>query len=202
MTKEGERQRAIVDAANLPADFPTHRHEPAFWEALGRAVATFGFLEEVLGKAIFAFTATREIPEEKIETEFAKWLPTLRKALQDPLGGLIGEYEKAVRANSSATISNLDELVQDLRAASKLRNVLCHGSWRTPDSESRSLPHFVDNKGMVFATGIDVSYLLQIQRHTADLAHSVINSVTHMGWQFPGASGPGEPILRRNPCKA
>jgi hypothetical protein len=35
----------------LPPGFPTQAHSPAFWEALGRAVATFGFLGEMLGKA-------------------------------------------------------------------------------------------------------------------------------------------------------
>lgn len=40
----------VVDVDALPGRFPTHLHEPAFWESLGRAVATFGFLEEILGK--------------------------------------------------------------------------------------------------------------------------------------------------------
>ena len=53
-----ESKRFIVDLNKLPSLFPTHRHSPMFWEALGRTIATFGFLEEVLGKAIFAFTAT------------------------------------------------------------------------------------------------------------------------------------------------
>jgi hypothetical protein len=38
-----------------------------FWEALGRTIATFGFLEEVLGKAIFAFTATTQYQESDID---------------------------------------------------------------------------------------------------------------------------------------
>lgn len=58
MTQE-KAVRYFVDLDNLLDKFPTHRHEAAFWESLGRAVATFGFLEEILGKAIFAFTATR-----------------------------------------------------------------------------------------------------------------------------------------------
>ena len=53
--------------------FPTHLHPAEFWEALGRVVATFGFLEETLGKAIFSFTATREYPEEELEPAFAGW---------------------------------------------------------------------------------------------------------------------------------
>src|SRR4051794_18222174 len=110
-----ERKRYIVDEKNLPKDFPTHLHAGEFWEELGRTVATFGFLEETLGKAIFAFTATREFPEDQIQAEFEKWLPTLQRALSDPLGGLIDAYGKAVRNNKAATISHLDDLLEGLR---------------------------------------------------------------------------------------
>jgi hypothetical protein len=41
-----------------------------FWETLGRTIATFGFLEEVLGKAIFAFTATTRHQESEIDAAF------------------------------------------------------------------------------------------------------------------------------------
>jgi hypothetical protein len=75
----------VVSRDRLPADFPTHLHRAQFWEKLGRAVATFGFLEETLAKAIFAFTATRRIPEDQSEAEYEKWLPTLERALTDPL---------------------------------------------------------------------------------------------------------------------
>ncbi len=74
----------VVNPSLLPAQFPTHLHDAAFWEALGRAVATLGFLEETLGKAIFALTATREYSPEEIDDAFAKWLPTLERALYDP----------------------------------------------------------------------------------------------------------------------
>jgi hypothetical protein len=80
---EEEPKRHIVDFKNLPENFPTHRHSDKLWEALGRTVATFGFLEETLGKAMFSFTATREIPEDETQAEFEKWLPTLQRALSD-----------------------------------------------------------------------------------------------------------------------
>lgn len=190
-----ESNRSIIDRERLPPAFPTHRHSASFWEALGRAVATFGFLEETLGKAIFAFTGTREIPSDEIEAEFEKWLPTLRRALSDPLGGLIDSYGKAVSQNPAATISNLPNLLDDLRKAAALRNALCHGSWRVPDSDGRSIPFYVDRKDCIFETRVDVKYLEQVQRHVVELACAVINSVTHMGWQFPGSSGPGTAIL-------
>ena len=88
MVGEVEPKRYVVDVKGLPEKFPTQRHAGEFWEALGRTVATFGFLEEALGKAIFSFTATREIPEDQIQAEFEKWLPTLERALSDPLGWL------------------------------------------------------------------------------------------------------------------
>lgn len=196
MADELEPKRFIVDHRNLPADFPTHRHSDEFWESLGRTVATFGFLEETLGKAIFSFTATREIPDDEIQAEFEKWLPTLQHALSDPLGGLIDSYGKAVRANKEATITNLDSLLEDLRSASAVRNVLCHGSWRMPDDKGKSIPLFVDKKNRIFQTPIDISYLQQVQQHVVKLTCAVINTVTHMGWQFPGSSGPGNPIFQ------
>ncbi|MCI0466534.1 MAG: hypothetical protein L0Y57_05950, partial [Beijerinckiaceae bacterium] len=54
-----------LDCDKLPAQFPTHLHPPAFWEALGRVVATFGFLEETLGKAIFPLPQRNSIPRRK-----------------------------------------------------------------------------------------------------------------------------------------
>ena len=99
---------SAIDLSGLPGQFPTHRHEGAFWESLGRAVATFGFLEEVLAKAVFAFTATRPYDEKEIQQAYADWLPKLERALTDPLGKLIDAYGKAVREHKNATINDLD----------------------------------------------------------------------------------------------
>lgn len=191
-----EVTRYIVDKKNLPENFPTHRHSGEFWEELGRTVASFGFLEEVLGKAIFSFTATREFPEDQIAAEFEKWLPTLQRALSDPLGSLVDAYGKAVRNNTAATIVNLNDLLEDLRKAATLRNVLCHASWRAPDKQGRSIPFFVDKKNRIFETPIDVAYLRQVRAHVVALTSKIIDTVTHMGWQFPGSGGPGNPVVK------
>ena len=180
-----------VDIESLPAQFPTHKHDRLFWESLGRVVATFGFLEEVLGKAIFSFTATKPYSASEIEAAFEKWLPKLKRALSDPLGKLINEYEKAVREHPKASYKDLDDLLLVLRKSSRIRNVLCHGSWRAPNSEGASIPLFIDNKQNVFETPVDCAFLDQVQCHVAELSCAVKNSVTCMGWQFPGSSGPG-----------
>ena len=162
--------------------------------SLGRAVGTFGFLEEALGKAIFALSATKPYDPAEIEVAYEKWPRRLEKALTDPLGGLIGEYEKVVREDPDATNEDLDFLVCRLREASRIRNVLCHGSWQAPNYEGASRPLFVDKKLNVFDAAVDCAFLDQVQRHVAELSCAVVNSVTRMGRQFPGSSGPGRPI--------
>jgi hypothetical protein len=178
--------RSIIDRDKLPLLFPTHRHSPQFWEKLGRTIAIYGFLEEVLGKAIFAFTATYNYRLDEVEAAFRAWLPQLERALTDQLWNL--------RDNSATTTENVDELVEDIKKASVIRNVLCHGSWRTPNANGASVPLFVNRQKQVFDTAVDIPYLVQIQSHVVGLACSVIDSVTHMGWQFPGGAGPGKPI--------
>lgn len=190
-----QQKRYVVNQVALPANYPTHAHDAYFWECLGRTVATFGFLEEVLTKAIFAFTATTKYSEAEIEEAYAQWVPKLERSLSDQLGGLIDTYGRAVRDNSKATIENLNDLLNDLREASKIRNVLCHGSWRTPDQNGASIPFFVNRQKEIFETPIDVSFLRQVQKNASELVCAVINSVTHMGWQFPGSTGPGKVIL-------
>jgi hypothetical protein len=186
----------VVDHKELPENFPTHSHDGEFWEKLDRVIATFGFLEDTLAKAIFAFTATTEYETEDIDKAFSEWIPKLERSLSDPLGGLIDTYGKAVRSHSNGTIDNFDLLIEDIKKASKLRNVLCHGSWGSPDSNGASIPFFINKQKEKFETPININFLIQVQKHTCDLICSVINTVTHMGWQFPGSNGPGKVILK------
>ncbi|NEN93961.1 MAG: hypothetical protein F6K48_35815 [Okeania sp. SIO3H1] len=183
-----------MDKNRLPNCLPTHNHAAVFWEELGRTVATFGFLEEVLGKAIFAFTGTRPYSEDEVLQAYEAWLPKLERALSDPLGSLIDVFEKSVKEHPKATISNLGDLTKDLRDASRIRNVLCHGSWGPPDASGASIPFFVNRQKKKFATPVDLAFLRQTQSATAELTCEVINTVTHMGWQFPGGAGPGRSI--------
>ncbi|MDX0802752.1 hypothetical protein GOD37_27870 [Sinorhizobium medicae] len=183
-----------VDSAALPSQFPTHRHAPEFWEELGRAVATYGFLEEVLGKAIFAFSGTTSYSDDAVAKELEKWKATLEKALTDALGGSIVAYQKAVEGHGGLTMENFDELIADLKKAAEVRNAICHGSWRTPSENGTSKLHFVNRKLEKFDTPVDVAYLRQLQRHVAELAVAVVNTVTAIGYQFPGSAGPGKAV--------
>jgi len=187
----------VVESEALPKLFPTHQHEAAFWENLGRTIATFGFLEEILSKAIFSFTATKSYSEEAAMQAYEKWLPQLENSLTDQIWNLTESYGKAVREHPQSTIENLDELLEHLKESSRIRNVLCHGSWRAPDPNGASIPFFVNRKKEIFETPIDNRFLLQVQKHVKELICSVINTVTQMGWQFPGGNGLGKPIWKQ-----
>lgn len=196
MTEDTPTERWIVNVDSLPERFPTHRHPSSFWESLGRTVATFGFLEESLAKAIFSFTATRPFDETEVHAEFEKWLPQLERALTDTLGGLIDRFGKAVRDHPNSTIEDIECLLDDLRKVSEIRNVLCHGSWnKVPDANGASKPFCVNRGMMIFDALIDRQFFDQTQRHVTELSCSVMNTVTHMGWTFPGSGGPGKPIF-------
>lgn len=196
MNDDPESQRFYVDLKNLPTHFPTHKHTAEFWESLGRAIASFGFLEEILKRAIFAFTGTRPISDDEYEKLLNQWLKELETMVKDPLGPLIKSYKDAVGQNGNATNINLDfdDLIKRLGEVKDYRNVLCHGSWRTPDGQGRSIPFFINNKKEIFQTPIDVAFLQQVQKAVAELACEVISSVTQMGWQFPGSGGPDAPV--------
>jgi hypothetical protein len=185
---------SIVNRKHLPVDFPTHAHTSEFWQELGRVVATFGFLEEILGKAIFAFTATRSYEPGEVQAAYQAWLPQLERALTDQLGNLTESFGKAVRDNPAATITNIDELLEDIKSAVEIRNVLCHGSWRPPDASGASVPLYVSRKKEIFDKPIDIAFLRQVRTHVVELVCSVIDTVTYMGYQFPGSNSPGKPI--------
>lgn len=67
-----------------------------------------------------------------------------------------------------------------------------------PDENGASVPFYVTGKPgqqEVCDTPMTVAWLDQLREHTAELACEVINTVTHMGYQFPGGSGPGRPVV-------
>lgn len=202
-----KRTSYTIDTAKLPEKYPTHAHDSLFWETLGRTVGTFSFLEFILSKAIFAFTATSPFDagnytKDELDQLFDQWYKNMERAISDPLGGLIDSYKSAVTKHPNSPISDLDKLIEDLRKYSKIRNVLCHGAWcNPPDSDGKSTPYFFDRKIERFQTPIDVKFLNQVQTQTKRLICTVYNSVTIMGWQFPGSGGVGEVIVK-NPSRS
>lgn len=190
------RSPSRIDRARLSPQWPTDLFPSAFWEQLGRTIATFGLLEDVLGKAIFAFTATTEFNEKDAAEYLAKWDKQLHQALTDTLWPLAEVYGKVVREHQESDFKNVDELVDDIKKASKIRNALCHGSWHAPDASGATDLYYFDKKDGKFDTRIDIDWLRRVQAHVVGLICSIIDSVTVMGWEFPGGAGPGESIWK------
>jgi len=194
--EDTEIKRYVVNMDILPELYPTDKYSAQFWEHLGRAVATFSFLEGILKRAIFAFTATRRYDSaEEAEAAYETWLLQLQQVLSDQLWKLAEKYGEAVRNNADSTILNVQALVDEIKVAAKIRNVLCHGAWlNIPDEEGKAVPFFVNKNNKKCAMPIGIDYLRNVQQRITKLACIVINSVTHMGWQFPGSTGPGRQI--------
>ena len=187
-----DEKRYYLNPDDFPSHWPTHRHMRKFWESLGRVVATYGFLEEVLVKAIGVLEASLSSHAKGPE----EWLSIMEKILPQSLKQLADRYGQALRFHHKRYIedSYLDKLVSNIKKAAETRNVICHASWSSPDEEGCSKPFFVDREMRKFDTPIDFSYLEQVQIHVAELAVAIINTVTVMGYQFPGSGGPGKPI--------
>lgn len=193
----------LIDKAKLPPLFPTHQHDAAFWCSLGRAVATFGFLEQTLKKAILALTGTVPAPEDPEEAAAAvqEWQDQLTRSIVSPLNALIDTFAKAAREHTEAHLQNLDKFADTMRSAARLRNLICHSSWAPPDDSGASAPFYVSGptgqpaKHVVWEAPVTVAWLDQLRAHAAELACEVMNSVTHMGYQFPGTDSPGRPVV-------
>jgi hypothetical protein len=56
----------------------------------------------------------------------------------------------------------------------------------------------VNRQKMVWHTAIDIPYLEQTQKAVAELACAIVNTVTHMGWHFPGSHGPGKTLFEKS----
>lgn len=183
----------IIDQDRLPLAWPTHRHSEAFWSALGRAVASFGFLEWTLRRAIFALTGDHPAPSEEVELQQAmtEWSDRLTKVTTSTLVTLAKAFETAAQAHGRADVAYVSELVRDIKEAAHVRNAICHASWNPITADSAQPMYIAAVVGgvkepSVFETSVDVAWLDQVQRHAAALACSTMDVVTTLGLAFPG----------------
>jgi hypothetical protein len=180
--------------------FPTHTHSSEFCEWLGRAVMTFGFLEEILKRSIFLYEYTNKYPENYSQSEFENYLEKLNNDMESMLSstlggrsGLIQRYKKCFEQRIDLTTP--EEIIKDLdKYKEEWRNVLGHGSWGLPDEEGSSIPFFFKRGDKVkpgakkFETPININDLKKVQLDIAQLAMYIANLASQQtGYKFPGA---------------
>ena len=194
MSATGSSNCHVIDRDKFDPDFPIQFQSSKFWEELGRTVASFGFLEEMLGTAIYELTGTKEFDPAGDPDAFNKWIKTLEMALTDQLGALIARYAKALSKNQRTKDNDYSNQIAELNQAKDIRNVLCHGSWGKPDGEGRTVPKFVNRKLKIFETPVDCDFLHQTRAALRHMICDILDSVTSVGYQFPGSDSPGEQL--------
>ena len=188
----------VVDRARLPDDWPTNRGSSAFWEALGRTVATFSHHEDMMARAWFGLTATRQFEDmEQAEAAFPRWEKALKESLTDSLRSLTDKLKKAFNDDdrvpdevAGAFLTRLDEL-------RVWRNALCHGAWQGfREDGSVGLRYFSrgDEGPERLEDRLSVETLSSIRAATVDLTADLVDILSAAGVRFPGTALPGAAV--------
>ena len=185
----------VVDRARLPEDWPTNRGTPAFWEELGRTVAAFTHLEDMLARACFGMTGSRQYANfEDAKAAFPQWEGALKASLTDSLGPLTSKLGKAFRNDDRLQGDFADDIIVRLDALRVWRNALCHGAWQGFAADgSTSLRHFRkgDDGPELLHNRLTIEYISSIRAEAVALTVDVVDIVSTVGVRFPGTELPG-----------
>lgn len=150
----------------------THYRLPRdFAGALGHAVAGFGWLEEVMKRAIYALDRAR-LADDLSDAELQRWLRKMGDIADDSMGTLVEQFDAALRRHPG--VAGRDALNDRLLAIKLMRNLLCHASWRPTDRAGRWHPAFVNTRGEVFPDDMGIEDLDRIAEDTRVIGHEII----------------------------
>lgn len=190
MNAEPKQNSFHKSTSQYPSDaLSAYELNPEFLQELGMAVSTYGLLERILEKAIAALA-----PQDD------RWLDKVLKAVSDPLGSLINEYEKQLKPDGEWDTElsdeiNLPDLIKDLRDALVIRNMLCHSYWIPGTTQGKLKPVFVNRNREVVISEYSSADLREITQCVHDMIRLCMDTVTLKGIQFPGTDLPGEKII-------
>ncbi|ATQ57185.1 hypothetical protein [Paracoccus yeei] len=164
----------------LPRDFAA---------ALGQCVASFGWLEEVLKRTIYALDRAR-LADDLRPAEMQNWVERMGQLADDSMGTLIEQLDAAMRRHPG--LRDRDQITEALGRAKLQRNLLCHASWRPTGDAGRWHPAFVGGRGEVQDAPLSLAELASIQAATLDLGGRVlaIMRATGIMGRWPGDDGP------------
>lgn len=153
---------------HLPATLPD-----GFAAALGRAVASFGFLEEALKRGIYALSRD-SLGDEPGEAELDAWVTRMEQIAGDSLGTLIDAFIAACDRAGALPISRRRALAATLRVVRDRRNMLCHASWR-PVEGGGFRPGFVSSRGAPVPARMEAGDLDAIRAEALEAAQEVVD---------------------------
>lgn len=170
-----------INREALPPYFPTHHHPPELWEHLGRVIATFGFLENTLKRAITILVIKRKYPSwEAAEADYESQISKLSGYLNKPLVNLAETYGKTLHEYSKNKANKYAYLVGEIKQAAEIRNALCHAAWLPPNKEEecKIMSFKINKEGVfVFDTKINIAYLQKVHLHIEELICDLVESI-------------------------
>lgn len=194
-----DREGYAVDTTRMDSRWPTHACPAEFWEALGRTIAAFGFLEDSLQRANLAITATREYRSvHEAEEAFKTWERELELSMDETLGVLAHRFVTALKDDPRYSQTDEHEIERKLKRVAWWRNALCHGAWTDYDSMSgyATLRYWPRKQWREqWDRPISRHDLARIRRTAVEVTILVIDAITTRGIQFPGSDSPGRAVL-------
>ncbi|MFT4013226.1 MAG: hypothetical protein QM682_07435 [Paracoccus sp. (in: a-proteobacteria)] len=155
----------------LPQDFATE---------LGRCVADFGWLEEILKRTIYALERAR-LADDLTEAELRAWLSKIQGIADDSMGTLIEQMDAAMRRHPGLRDrSRITDRLAELRL---WRNLLCHASWRPTEVPTLWHPAFVSLRGEVQQKALSLEDLRHIRAQVAEIGERVLRVMRTTGIQ-------------------
>lgn len=184
----------VVDRANLPDDWPTNRGSSGLWEELGRTVATFSHLEDMLARAYFGLTGTRKFDNlEEAEAAFPQWEKKLKETLSDTLGSLTSKLREEFGNDERVPDDCARDILARLDELRIWRNALCHGAWQSfAEDGSTRLRYFRKTTGgpEALEDRLTLETVSSIRAATVELTVDVVDLLTAAGVPFPGTALP------------
>ena len=161
---------------------------PAVWHELpaalaaeiGWTIASFGHLEDMLKRVIFALDRHR-LPGAIRESEYRGWLKRMDHVAADSMGTLIERLDQTLAREGLAD----PDLIGQLDEVKTWRNLLCHAAWQPGDEGWE--PRFANTKGEVFKGTLDAADVEAIREMTLDSARRVLRILRRLddhgnGW--------------------
>ena len=185
-----------IDKAKLPKDWPTHNGSTEFWKELGRTVATFGFLENFMRRALFATVWSRRCNFSSVEEAKAKVRETeekSRRSLTASFHRLIEELAQELQGDPRFPQEESAEIVRQLKDIKLYRNVICHAAWVNFDSNCSAHPVYCQRAGNeveAFDGPMSVKEMADIRDVAADIASWLALVERTVRYQFPSMPDP------------
>lgn len=157
----------------------THYQLPqGFAAALGQIIASFGWLEEVLKRALYSLDRAR-LADDLSDADLGRWLRHMEDIADDSMGTLVEQLDAALRR--APGIADRVAINDRLTAIKARRNLLCHASWRPTQTHGRWHPAFVNTKGVAFPDDFSVEDLTELQAEVLSLGQRIIRLMRDTG---------------------